>query len=673
MGDGGLKIADDSYVLRTSLIDTESEIYTMARWAKYLIKHNKKASIGCIIPNLNELRSDIVRIFSEVFSTDSNYPAFNVSSGDQLFDVPIIYSALAILQLAVPHEEVSIDEIGYVVRSPFLGGAIKELSARVLLEFKLRKIGNCNYTLSQLIYTFSKFQNVLNCSYLFESIENLFAIENEKKRLPSAWVKVFLKTLEVMGWPGDRALNSAEHQAEKQWISLLSEFSSLDLVEGKINYAAALRKLKALARKKIFQPQTTQPMRVQVLGMLEAVGLQFTHTWIMGLDDNHWPAAANPNPFLPFSLQRDLDMPHAGAKRELKFCQRVMQTFIANSSAVMLSYARLEADQILKPSYLICHYPEIALEQLNLAVFQFQAEKLPGKDSIEVFLDEQGPFLGEHEIIQGGTSIFKEQARCPFRAFARFRLHAENLEEPSPGLTLLERGSIIHKALELLWENIRSHQALLKLTDNEITNIITDVVRTAIKSCIKGRRLADGFIALEKGRLQKLINEWLIIEKSREPFEVLAIEKKHHITINGLPIHVKIDRIDHSESGHYILIDYKSGKTDIKDLFGERLIEPQLPLYAVSSDHPIHAISYAQIRAGEIKFNSVSMHSGLLPKDKTLDEIQWGEINWKQQLLLWRNSLQKIAQDFCQGKAAVDPINPQKTCQYCYLRMLCRY
>jgi len=43
--------------------------------------------------------------------------------------------------------------------------------------------------------------------------------------------------------------------------------------------------------------------------------------------------------------------------------------------------------------------------------------------------------------------MVKDQAACPFRAFAAHRLGAEGLQFPHTGLDALERGTLVHRVL----------------------------------------------------------------------------------------------------------------------------------------------------------------------------------------------------------------------------------
>ena len=93
---------------------------------------------------------------------------------------------------------------------------------------------------------------------------------------------------------------------------------------------------------------------------------------------------------------------------------------------------------------------------------------------------------------------------------------------------------------------------------------------------------AKRFFGIEQERLTQLIHEWMEYERERRHFEVLDTESKKTVQLDGLSFKLKVDRIDQTPDGKTILIDYKTGLVpNLKKWFGERIEEPQLPLYSM--------------------------------------------------------------------------------------------
>jgi RecB family exonuclease len=218
--------------------------------------------------------------------------------------------------------------------------------------------------------------------------------------------------------------------------------------------------------------------------------------------------------------------------------------------------------------------------------------------AVEQIVDEQGPPIGEEAWQRGGTRVFQYQAACPFRAFVELRLGAEDLEAPAPGLDARQRGTLVHAALEIFWNEVHTYEALCNRPD------IGDVVRTAVASAVRrfeedrGAPLPERFAALERRRLERIVNDWLDLEKRREPFEVIKPEGERDAEVGGIHFRVKIDRIDRIDriaGERDVIIDYKTGTPSVRNWETERPDEPQLPLYSVVyGERPLAGVLFGQ-------------------------------------------------------------------------------
>jgi len=173
---------------------------------------------------------------------------------------------------------------------------------------------------------------------------------------------------------------------------------------------------------------------------------------------------------------------------------------------------------------------------------------------------------------------------------------------------------------------------------------------------------------LEKQRLQRLLPEWLDIEKSRSPFTVAGIEAECVIAIAGLQIRVRADRVDALPDGREIILDYKTGQLKTRGWEGPRPDEPQLPLYCATSDNPVAGAAFAMIRTGELRFRGLTASDAGLPSltKMPIDPA----VPFDRQVLEWRRVLEDLAEDFRAGKAEVDP--KPGACDNCGLRAFCR-
>src|SRR5580698_5055980 len=210
--------------------------------------------------------------------------------------------------------------------------------------------------------------------------------------------------------------------------------------------------------------------------------------------------------------------------------------------------------------------------------------------------DETAPELVQSDST-GGSTLFKDMAACPFRAFAKHRLAAKPLEDTDLGLSYRDRGTSVHQALEFIWRELGSQARLLELSQPELDALVARGADAAVA------KLGPGIGRdLEKQRLQKLLPDWLLIEKTRSEFTVAGTDVERLLTIGGLQIKPRADRVDALPDGREIILDYKTGQLKASAWAGDRPDEPQLPLYCATSEKPVAGAAFAVIRIGELRF-----------------------------------------------------------------------
>jgi ATP-dependent helicase/nuclease subunit B len=537
-----------------------------------------------------------------------------------------------------------------LLRSPFLGGSEREWGKRAQVDARLRRNGLWDVSPARLLEEAGngpELQRVLR------------RVEKQLRKLPqsqppSEWSRSIEELLEAFGWPADRTPSSSEFQTIAEWRGLLSGFASLDLAAQPMNLAQVSDWLHFETANTRFQVDD-EGAPVQVMGMLEAAGLGFDHLWIMGLQDEALPAAANPNPFLPTSLQRQYRLPHSSAERELEFASTLMDRLLGSAPDVVLSYPQSEGDRTLSPSPLVDD--GVWLEDsapANDWIVRMRASAV-----FDEIADEIGPALVEGDST-GGASLFKDMAACPFRSFAKHRLGARPLEDTDLGLSYRDRGTTVHKALEIIWLELGSHARLMEVNPADLQALIARGADAAVA------KLGPGIGRdLEKHRLQRLLSEWLEIEKSRSEFVVAGMEAKRVVAIAGFEVQVRADRVDALPDGREIILDYKTGQLKSRGWEGERPDEPQLPLYCVTSERPVAGIAFALIRTGELQFRGSGISLPGMAKMKINPPLPFDA-----QVEEWRRVLVQLAENYRAGRAEVDP--KPDACDNCGLRALCR-
>ncbi len=652
--------------------DFATQIRRAARWAKQRLEVVPSAPVAIVVPQLAQQRATVERILRDLFEPEHaaphgphRPPPFNISAGAALTDVPLVATALQLLGLG--GREQSREPLLALLDAPFhdFCGPVDAIARAVDALCRLRSERISSAQLRVIAATVAEAFPGWSLSGRLQQLHDIARRErwSQLRLTPGQWREPFETVLQLFGWPGARSLDSIEYQQLQQWRRALDDFSRLDVVLGPVGFDAALAALRELLAARLFQPETPDAP-LQVLGLLEAAGLQFDGLWLCEMGEDLWPQAAAPNPLLPRDLQRRLAMPHCDATREQQFASRLTQSLLASSREIVVCYQCQRDDVARRPSPLFGELPSLdaVLDEPAFA---------PAL-ALEPFAPGAAPALNPQARARGGSGILASQSACPFQAFARHRLGGRSLDDVVEGLDHSERGQLLHDALEMIWRELGDSQALAACDDERLRALV-DSAATAAVTALRQRipaRLGARFAELEQQRLAALLLRWLELERERPPFAIAALEQSRELTLGELTLQLRVDRIDRLPDGRQLIIDYKSGNLLSPSAWtGERPEQPQLPLYgtALESEQPgsVAGLLFAQIRADKQRL------IGLGDLDLERHHVRPGEHPWPQQLDDWRAALLMLADEYVGGCADVAPAS-NKSCDYCDLADVCR-
>ena len=671
--------------------DVDAECAAVVAWTRTQLAINPASRLGIVAPDLAGVRDRL-----EFLLDDALHPAlirpdaaevprcYNFSLGRALADLPLIRVALDLLALGSGRAKVEQSRLSELLLAGGWSAAAGEADGRARLDAALRRDLPYFTTLPALIRLagrLAEFEPPL-CPQTVAALAAFgeTAGAATRKLLPGQWAGVFRNCLKAVGWPGDRPLSSHEFQARRAFGEVLDGFGQHDALLGPLAFAEAARRLSQLCRKRLFQPETRGQPAIQVLGVLESAGLGFDALWVMGMNDDLWPPPPRPNPLLPAALQRAAGAAHASAEVELDFAQRVHARLSLSAPEVTFSYSQADGNRVLRPSPLIADIPAAGETPGEVATLsrQLAGEAASACDLID---DAMAPPVADGEKVPGGSWLLRAQAICPAWAYYQYRLGGEAMDEPVEGLDPAARGTLVHEALEAFWSAVRSSEALAALSESGRQEAIAEAVAKALQSFELDRRvtLAARFRELEAARLEKLLDVWLAVESRRGlAFEVIACEQAAEVEIEEIKVKMIVDRIDRLADGRQVIIDYKTGATvDTKNWAGQRITEPQLPIYAALVNDEVAAVVFAKVLLDKPAFAGVADEKDILPgvhgigddKQKIFDPAEFPD--WIAVITHWRERLHAVAKEVKQGQAGV-MFADEKALQYCEVLPLLR-
>jgi len=649
--------------------DEAHEVHHAAARIAALLQSRPDMRIGVFHPAPGMVAGNLSRELEVALAPASAFsasvpPAVLAGVPQRLVDAPMGCLAAFLLALA-GRKQWRFAELSALLLSPYITGHETEAAARAGLEAALRKDNQHTIWLPTAI-TRDAWRQV---PAFAGAMRHLMDWE-PSRLLPSEWAqRVQAMWRHVLGLSAEIERSSLEVAQVNAMGEVLAALAGLDREGSGMTWGDFLAFLRqSLADRPITQTSAPQ---VSLLAMEEAPGLAFDHVFVLGMDEECWPQTAQPNPFIPVPVQQRAGMANASARHAFEASGRLWRHIVQSAPVVEVSFARQRQGKDVLAS------PMLHLTPRPAAAVKMSWRPLMPAPEIQAGAFDAVPLAGEK--IPGGSWGLKEQSACPFRYFASQRLSISALEETEPGLSAKDRGSLVHRVLELIWKQLGDQASLLELLDDgdALESMIREAVHQSWSSI--AHPVARDVRRLESRRLIRLLGEWLRLEASRPPFRVIESESwrtwKPECDDGRRKLYLKLDRVDEDAAGRRLIIDYKTGsRSSIGDWLGERPREPQLPLYAVAeaqAGHEPAAVGFARVRSGELGFEGVAAEQ----VDMTGVQLWRGREDepddWHDLVSLWQKRLQALACEIVEGRNEVAP-RDEKACDYCDLRAVCR-
>jgi len=644
---------------RIRLPDIDDELRAAGEWGLEKLREGPDRRIAIVIPGLSTRRDAVHRTLEDVLSPsqaalggEKELP-FTDLTGRPAGATPIIGAALTALELFSRRGRFA--SLSRWLRSPFFVTEVREVADRAMLETRLRL-----ETSAQLGFL-EAYQRAGLGTRIAALDPNLAAIFDAAVKLmrgvpdratPTHWAGIWRRLLTRLGWPG--AANGWGAPDLDSWESALNELALLTPVVGSVSATQALGELEAILR----EPQRVGPSRLRGLFLLERpedVAAGYDGAWVTGLSDAQWPRPARPNPLLPLSLQRDHEMPLASPKQALEHSQRTTARLIARVPEVVLSWPARLHEYPTQPSPLIVPIPEMTDTGPWLrSPAGLGGADLPGARPRQTLTDVPPPLPDGR--IRGGSHTLSLQAVCPLRAFLESRLAAKRLDGVSRGLSARQRGIAVHRATELLLQDLPAQSELAAWTPLEREARVEASVEKALGEVFGSARNALGLIfELESQSMRPLAAALLELDLSRTGFSVRSVEKRELVKLGDCELNCRTDRIDllapEGEPAGLAVIDYKTGiGSRPTDWLKPRPRDVQLPLYTLVPGEPVAAVVIAVLRPESVQYKGLWPEPGTFPGRAT--RLPKGR-TWASQVELWREQLEALAREFARGDTRV--------------------
>ena len=624
------------------------ELMAAAQWCAEVHQAHPEAQIGVVVPDLSTHYDRVLRQFAATLSPnrDSRDPIFDLSGGKSLVGQPVWRHAKILLNwIKQPADQATLSPL---LNSPYVSLPWCEVLRKTWPSWARRTVSP------------SAFARHDEAQPLLALIQDL----PSKARL-DVWMKHVDQLLKNAHWPTTNDLGSVQFQATVKIQETLAALAA-EADETLLSYDDALE-LMDWALDQTFAPQR-QAANIQVLGMLETTGLNFSHLWVCGMSAEQFPGKSKLSAFIPRQVALSHGIPRCTQPQELEFAERTMASWINRTQTLRLSFTDTQNGALMRPSPLTVQGFE-----------QTQPTDLDDSTPIAFSLSQRHPFMRPANIaltlsedpqgsaipagpVSGGSSRLESHAKCAFMGFAVHRLGLKSSIPARDFLNAMERGSALHWVMEHYFQRYPDSSAAL----SQPATVIEELCRQAIA---RYTHLPEPFVEAEQTRLTQLVSDWLTIEAERTPFRVAETEQRYTLELGDLSFSLRIDRLDDVD-GAMVLIDYKTGRVSTGPALGESPTAPQLPSYSLIRDD-IAGVYYAQVRSTEEKLIGLAGEAEQLTESRNARvKTTATESGWAQQRSLWRQQLIGLATEIAAGDARVNPL--PNACRHCDLKPLCR-
>jgi len=624
--------------------DSQQEFQGILQWIKEKRRMGAKR-IGVVVPDLSQ------HIGKLRFLLQQHLPEENMffSLGLPLIDFPIIRHALTLLELD-PQQRLNRGQCRFLLRTPFIHCPKSESGLR-------NRIYHQNQVLQEPEVPFNWFITAIErqCPQWAATLKKLKPLPLEGT--PAEWIVAITERWQQFGFPSEHKLEQNNQLILQKLYHVVERLHKSQPFIQRFSHQELLQELYTLCREEIHQPPQNY-YGIHIMGWFESSGFCGEALWICHFQSQLIPQPLSFSNILPIHWQKEKAFPRTQSAKECQIAQQMFERLLIGQPEVVISYAEHIEQQPQWPSPLL---PK------GLPIYEMQP-----KASIPTTLETvDEPFnipLKDAEHLKGGTSLLSSQAKCPFQAFAKYRLHTEELSKEQHGFNALERGQMIHQVLHQLWLKLGNQARLLALSAQELQTLIDHAIENGLKPYLnfKPYSMDDICQELEHDALQQKVHQALETDKKRPPFHILGLEQALDLNIDDWAFELRYDRLDQLDNGDKVLVDYKSRIPSPLPWDKDRPIYPQMLMYALA-DSSIHGLLFMAL--GNKKDKPVI--SGISENMIDIVGVKTSKEDWATMQQQWFARLKSLIEEVRSGHCIPEPTS-RSICGQCIHQDLCR-
>ena len=325
---------------------------------------------------------------------------------------------------------------------------------------------------------------------------------------------------------------------------------------------------------------------LQIMGLLESRNLDFTNVIVLNANEGMLPSEKKSSSLIPNDLKKHFEL-NLNKEKDAVFAYHFYR-LLQRAEKVSLIYSN-QVDELgsgEKSRYIVQLEKELNAVNANHTLREITAlsgVKIESHSDIPVVKTEKIIQVLKEKLEKGiSPSSLSSYLQCPKNYFFSLLVDHRTKDEIIENIESDVLGKAVHKTMELLYKDHLGK--VLKPADiKEMQKIYRDVLTESFCKYMSASVLMSGRNLLTFEMASRMVGRFLMKEEeyvSQHKIEIIDLEMKvdKHVNIelNGGVISFKvkgiIDRLE-KKNGLIHLIDYKTGKTDARDLRVESLDE----------------------------------------------------------------------------------------------------
>ncbi len=415
---------------------------------------------------------------------------------------------------------------------------------------------------------------------------------------------------------------------------------------------------------------------LQVLGVLEARSLNFENVIVLDANESILPKLKIYEPLIPREVMISLGLNRLEKEEEIQRYQ--FKRLISSAKNVYLVYCQSnknEKSRFIEELIWERQKKEKKIDVISIPKASFQVKVIPKRIEIE----KNKQVIKLLKEMHYSASSLDTYLNCPLQFYYRYVLGLEEKEDLLQEPEAKDVGNFLHGLLEEAFSKFINKKPIL---NDKFKKDFFLLFEDKFQQEFQKKMRSDSFLIREV--LEFRLKRFLENEKKRDVSQILSLEKaledRFEFLGQDFKFKARIDRIDKLSDKTILIIDYKTGSTDIlpdqasrieaegfnRENLRDRLKSFQLPIYLflVEKLYPGKKVNACLYNLREFGDNfGLSMlfrkEEDFANKDKIMG--------------IYQKAMEELFRDILNPDASfkADDSDPHH-CEYCQFFYLCR-